>query len=367
MKILAMVLAGGNGTRLHPLTAEHAKPALPFARGYRIVDFVLSNLVNSGISTIHVLVQYKPRSLIAHIRNAWAPWCAGAQPAITVALAQANAEGGPFKGTADAVYQNLDLIERERPDLVAVFAADHIYRMDVRQMARFHQERGAEVSIAAAPVPIELASAFGIMATGSAGELREFQEKPGRPAPMPADARRAYASMGNYLFDPGVLRELLEQAARRGDTDFGCHILPRLAHSHRVFAYDFGSNIVPGVRPYEERGYWRDIGTPDAYRAAQRDVLGPLPRFDLVNPHWPIRSGAYRAPPRALPRGAMPAPAQAVRTSSPGLRAGSRGAGSLALAGKLAAGEANDECLSKKQQAAAHPSRNGGNNEQPIS
>ena len=305
MKILALVLAGGNGTRLHPLTAERAKPALPFAHGYRLVDFVLSNLVNSDISSIHVLVQYKPRSLVTHIRTAWAPWSAGAQPAIRTIAPEASSEGGSFKGTADAVYRNLHLIERERPDLVAVFAADHVYRMDIRQMARFHQERGAEVSIAAVPVPIDKASAFGIMATGSAGEIHDFQEKPERPAAMGTDPTRAYASMGNYLFNPDILRQLLEQAARRGDTDFGHHILPRLAHSHRVFAYDFASNRIPGVQPYEERGYWRDIGTVEAYRAAQRDVLGLLPRFNLVNPKWPIRGDACRVRRRMVPPAAM--------------------------------------------------------------
>ena len=305
MKIIAMVLAGGNGTRLHPLTAEHAKPALPFAHGYRIVDFVLSNLVNSDISAIYVLAQYKPRSLITHIRTAWAPWCAVGQSAIDIVLSETGSEGGSFKGTADAVYQNLQLIERERPDLVAVFAADHVYRMDVRQMASFHQARGAEVSIAAVPVPVEQASAFGIMATGSAGELRDFQEKPERPAPMATNPCRAYASMGNYLFNPRVLVELLEQAKRRGDTDFGHHILPRLPRSHRAFAYDFASNRIPGVRDYEERGYWRDIGTIDAYRAAQRDVLGPLPRFNLVNSRWPIRGHGYRVQKCMVPLAAM--------------------------------------------------------------
>ena len=305
MKIVAMVLAGGNGTRLHPLTAEHAKPALQFAHGYRIVDFVLSNLVNSDISAIYVLAQYKPRSLITHIRTAWAPWSGGARPAIKMVLPDAGSENGSFKGTADAVYQNLHLIERERPDLVAVFAADHVYRMDVRQMARFHQARGAEVSIAAVPVPLENASDFGIMATGSAGELRDFQEKPERPAPTATDPGRAYASMGNYIFNPRVLRELLDQANRRGDTDFGHHILPRLPHSHRAFAYDFASNRIPGVRPYEERGYWRDIGTVNAYRAAQEDVLGPLPRFNLANPEWPIRGDAYLPRRRMVPLAAM--------------------------------------------------------------
>jgi glucose-1-phosphate adenylyltransferase len=319
MKILAMVLAGGNGTRLHPLTTEHAKPALPFAHGYRIVDFVLSNLVNSDISPIYVLAQYKPRSLITHIHTAWAPWSGGGQPVIRTVLPQTSGAGGPFKGTADAIYQNRHLIEREQPDLVAVFAADHVYRMDVRQMARFHQERGAEVSIAAVPVPIERASDFGIMATGSAGELRDFQEKPERPAPMATDPGRAYASMGNYLFNPGILLEVLEQANRQGDTDFGRHILPRLAHSHRVFAYDFVSNQVPGVGPQEERGYWRDIGTVDAYQAAQRDVLGPLPRFNLVNPKWPIRGDGHRVPGRGAPPAAMAA--AGTRHFAPGANA----------------------------------------------
>ena len=293
MNVVAFILAGGNGTRLHPLTVEHAKPALPFAAGYRIIDFVLSNLVNSRITSIHVLAQYKPRSLIEHIRTAWAPWSRGPDARITVVLPQTDAEPGMFRGTAEAVYRNLDIIDRHQADLVAVFAADHVYRMDVRQMVSFHQERDAEVSVAAVPVPIERASAFGIVATGPADELYDFREKPERPRPMPTDPSRAYASMGNYLFNARALVELLEAANRRGDTDFGRHILPRLTRSHRVFAYDFSGNKVPGVRPHEEHGYWRDIGTIEAYKAAQRDALGPTPRFDLVNPHWPIRGGNY--------------------------------------------------------------------------
>ena len=281
MKIIAMVLAGGEGTRLRPLTAEHAKPAL-------------SNLVNSKISRIYVLGQYKPHSLISHIRTAWAPWSEGVRPAIDVVVPEAGSADGSYKGTADAVYRNLHLIEREQPDLVAVFAADHVYRMDVRQMAGFHRERGAQVSIAAVPVPVEKASAFGVMTTAFTGELLDFQEKPARPAPTAAAAGHAYASMGNYLFDPPLLRELLEEARMRGDTDFGHHILPRLPHRHRAFAYDFASNRIPGIQPYEERCYWRDIGTLDAYRAAQRDVQGPFPRFNLSNDRWPIRGHADR-------------------------------------------------------------------------
>ncbi|MCW5659978.1 MAG: NTP transferase domain-containing protein [Burkholderiaceae bacterium] len=287
-KVLALVLAGGNGTRLHPLTAEDAKPALHFAAGHRIVDFVLSNLVNSGISSIYVLAQYKPRSLVEHIRTAWAPW-QDAEGVIEVVLPAADRETGAFKGTSDAVYQNLHLIQRHRPDLVAIFAADHVYRMDVRQMARFHQETDAEISIAAVPVPIEEATQFGIIAAARDGRVEEFQEKPLRAAPMPADPSRAYASMGNYLFNARVLTTLLEEANQRADTDFGRHILPRLAGRRRVFAYDFASNTIPGLQPYEERGYWRDVGTLAAYQAAQRDVLDPRPRFSLENPEWPIR------------------------------------------------------------------------------
>jgi glucose-1-phosphate adenylyltransferase len=289
-KVLALVLAGGDGTRLHPLTAEHAKPALHFAAGHRIVDFVLSNLVNSGVSSIYVLAQYKPRSLVEHIRTAWAPW-QDEERFIEVVLPETDSATGAFKGTSDAVHKNLHLIQRHRPDLVAVFAADHVYRMDVRQMARFHQETDAEISIAAVPVPIEEGSQFGILARAQDGRVEEFQEKPERPAPMPNDPSRTYASMGNYLFNARVLATLLDEADQRGDTDFGRHIMPRLPGRRRVFAYDFASNEIPGVQPYEERCYWRDVGTLAAYQAAQHDVLDPLPRFSLVNSAWPIRGG----------------------------------------------------------------------------
>lgn len=312
-KVLALVLAGGNGTRLHPLTSEHAKPALPFAGGYRLIDFVLSNLINSRVSPIYVLVQFRPHSLIEHIRTAWAPWSLGMNPRIRVVRPRSDSADAAFKGTADAVYQNLDLIARHQPELVAVFAADHVYRMDVRQMAEFHRRRNAEASIAAISVPIEQASPFGNIVIAVDGRIREFQEKPERPVPIPSDPARAYASMGNYLFNTSVLADLLEEANGRGDTDFGRHILPRLPHSRRTFAYDFAGNTVPGVQTWEERGYWRDVGTLDAYQAAQRDVAGPLPRFSLTNPHWPIRSGDHSRPARAEVR----AYRDGIRTAGP--------------------------------------------------
>lgn len=287
MNVLAIVLAGGEGTRLYPLTANSPKPAVPFASGYRIVDFVLSNLVNSGIAPIYVVGQYKPESLVRHIGTAWSRWSNGPQSTIRMVLPGKD-DGACFRGTADAVYQNLRLIERHCPDLVAIFAADHVYRMDVRQMVAFHRARKADVTVAAVPVPIAQASSFGVLVTDAEGCIREFQEKPQRPVPSPRDPARAHASMGNYLFAPDVLVDLLEAAQRRGAIDFGRDVMPGLPECCRVLAYDFTSNEVPGIKPYEERGYWRDVGTIDSLFAARNDVVGPRPRFDLWNRAWPI-------------------------------------------------------------------------------
>jgi glucose-1-phosphate adenylyltransferase len=289
MKIVALVLAGGEGTRLYPLTAEHAKPALPFASGYRIVDFVLSNLVNSGISTLYVLAQYKPESLIRHIAGAWAPSFADGQGMIKVLLPRSNTLGGQFKGTADAVYQHLDLIQAHSPDVVAVFAADHIYRMDVRQMVAFHQDRRAAVTVSALAVPIDDATAFGVLGTAADGRVREFREKPRHPRAIPGKPHLAYASMGNYLFDARCLERVLEEARSRGDLDFGRDVLPRLCSGERVYAYDFSQNRVPGLQDCEEPCYWRDVGTLSALAAAQQDAMGARPRFNLWNSRWPIR------------------------------------------------------------------------------
>jgi glucose-1-phosphate adenylyltransferase len=306
MKIVSLVLAGGEGTRLYPLTAEHAKPALPFANGFRIVDFVLSNLVNSGLSTIYVLAQYKPDSLMKHIESAWAPWFAD-EGMIRVLLPRSNTLSGQFKGTADAVFQHLDLLQAHAPDLVAVFAADHVYRMDVRQMIAFHRERRAEATVAAVSVPIEQAASFGILSTTAGGRVREFREKPraGVP-PIPGDPRRAYASMGNYLFDPNLLERVLEESRDLGHTDFGRDILPRICQRERVYAYDFSHNRVPGVQEHEERAYWRDVGTLSALAAAQQDAMGQKPRFNLWNSRWPIH-GQPRVQLGVAARGSRPA------------------------------------------------------------
>jgi len=294
MKIVALVLAGGEGTRLYPLTAEQAKPALPFANGYRICDFVLSNLVNSGISTIYVLAQYKPESLMQHIQAAWAPWFAQSEGSIKVLLPRANTLESRFKGTADAVYQYLDLVQAHAPDIVAVFAADHIYRMDVRQMIEFHGTRAAGVTVSALAVPLEAARSFGVLKTAADGRVVDFCEKPKQPCAIPGDPRHAYASMGNYAFHPEVLERVLLEARERGEVDFGRDVLPRVCKNERVYAYDFGENRVPGVQDFEERCYWRDVGTLSALAAAQQDAMGQRPRFNLWNSRWPIR-GEYEA------------------------------------------------------------------------
>ncbi len=302
-RILAMVMAGGEGRRLHPLTAERSKPAVPFGGRYRIIDFVLSSLVNSDIQSIYLLVQYKSQSLIEHVRRSWVLSPRLADQFVTVVPPQMRTGPEWFQGTADAVYQNINLFHRHRPDLVAVFGADHIYRMDVRQMVAFHLERNADVTVAALPVPVGQASSFGIISADADGRIRDFIEKPERPVPMPGDSTRAYGSMGNYLFSTKVLTATLEEAHRQDERDFGKHVIPRMCKTHRVFAYDFFSNQVPGVNPYEERGYWRDVGNIGAYYAAHRDLLGAEAKFETFNPQWPIYSSHYQGPVAKVIRG----------------------------------------------------------------
>ncbi len=294
-KIMAFVMAGGEGTRLYPLTKTRSKPSVPFGGRYRLVDFVLSNLVNSEIYGIYLLVQYKSQALIEHVRKTWLLSPILPQHFVTIVPPQMLHGASWFQGTADAVHQNINLIEQFGPDIVAVFGADHVYRMDIRQMVNFHAERKADVTIAALPVPIGEASAFGVIAADADGRIRDFQEKPSRPAAMPGDPEHAYASIGNYLFSTDVLLEALREAHQRGESDFGKHVLPRLLHSQRaMYAYNFATNVVPGVKPYEEHAYWRDLGTIDSYYAAHQDVLGARPRLDVFNPQWPIHSSNYQ-------------------------------------------------------------------------
>jgi glucose-1-phosphate adenylyltransferase len=295
-KLLAVVLAGGAGSRLHPLTAERSKPAVPFGGRYRIVDFVLSNLLNSGIHAIYLLVQYKSQSLIEHVRKGWVLSPITPSHFVTVVPPQMREGDQWFLGTADAVYQNLTLIVRNRPDVVAVFGADHVYRMDIQQMLAFHEAKGADVTVSARRVDLGEGSHFGVIAVDRNGRIQGFREKPRRPLPMPGDPTGCFASMGNYLFNTGVLVAALQQGHRERWTDFGHHVIPGLIHSHRVYAYDFATNVIPGLKPYEEQGYWRDVGTIDAYYEAHRDVLGLEPVFDEFNTAWPIYSANYLGP-----------------------------------------------------------------------
>lgn len=295
-KILAIVLAGGEGSRLNPLTSHRSKPAVPFGGQYRLVDFVLSNLVNSGVGSIYVLVQYKSQSLIEHLHKAWEPSRVSTGEFVMEVPPQRHSGDDWFQGTSNAVYQNLTLLERHHPKLVAIFGADHVYRMDVRQMMEFHCEKKADVTVAARSMPLDEAVSFGVLETDEEGRICAFHEKPPQPKPMPGDPNKAYVSMGNYLFDAEKLLAIVKDSHKLGEIDFGKEILPRLFQTHRLFAYDFATSEMPGVKAYEERAYWRDVGTIESYWKAHQDLLGRQPRFDLFNPQWPIRSSRYDGP-----------------------------------------------------------------------
>ena len=293
--VLAFVMAGGEGSRLHPLTANRCKPAVPFNGKHRIVDFVLSNLVNSEIFSIYLLVQYKSQSLIDHVSQSWTMARFIPQHFITVVPPQMQHGPAWFQGTADAVYQNIHLIESFQPDIVAVFGADHIYRMDVRQMIDFHIRSNAHASVATLPVELRECDQFGIVDVDDNHRIVDFREKPKSARPMPGSRTHALASMGNYIFNTDVLLQQLKKMHESGDSDFGKHILPSMVKTHKLVAYDFATNTIPGTEPYEEHAYWRDVGTIDAYFQAHFDTLGAAPRFRMTNRRWPI----YASPDQA--------------------------------------------------------------------
>ncbi|HEX9759238.1 MAG TPA: glucose-1-phosphate adenylyltransferase [Nitrospiria bacterium] len=296
-KILAMVIAGGKGERLMPLTTDRTKPAVPFGGKYRIIDFVLSNFLNSELMSIYVLVQYKSQSLIEHLRRGWRISGRIQRNFITVVPPQMKKRSGWYQGTADAIYQNLNLIRDFSPELVAIFGADHIYRMDINQMIQFHLDKKADATVAALPVPIHFAKDFGIVKTNEQNKIIGFEEKPKRPPPMPEDPTKAFASMGNYIFNTDVLNQALEQdAGQSASHDFGGDIIPKLIGSNNVFAYNFFQNQIPGIQPHEEHGYWRDVGTLEAYWKANMDLLGEFPTFNLHNNAWPIMTDNFDGP-----------------------------------------------------------------------
>ncbi|MBI4371647.1 MAG: glucose-1-phosphate adenylyltransferase [Elusimicrobia bacterium] len=300
-RVLAVVLAGGKGERLHPLTHDRSKPAVPFGGKYRIIDFVLSNFVNSGIQSIYVLVQYMSQSLIEYLRANWRTVGLTRDQFITVVPPQMRLGTMWYRGTADAVRQNLNLIHDFDPDLVAVFGADHVYRMDIGQMIRWHVERGAEATIATTPVPLKAASSFGLLETDARGRVLGFVEKPSDPKAMRGDPRRARASMGNYLLNKDLLVDLLTRRYKgEGELDFGRHVLPALHKSHGLYAYDFSSSVLPGAKTYEEPAYWRDVGTIASFHQANMDILGARPKLNLNNRRWFIHSGRYDGPPAKI-------------------------------------------------------------------
>lgn len=305
-KTLAMIMAGGRGERLFPLTFERSKPSVPFGGRYRIVDFVLSNLINSQIYSIYLLVQYKSQSLIEYVRENWGLSSVMSDHFVTVVPPQMRYGKDWFQGTANAVFQNMNLIRQHKPELVIVFGADHVYRMDIRQMIDFHLERGAHATVAAMPVPLSEASSFGIIDVESNGRIKEFIEKPESPPPMPDDPDRAYCSMGNYIFNTDTLINALIQAERNKEYDFGKHVIPNLlAEDEKLFAYDFATNKIAGARLYEEKGYWRDVGTIKAFWDAHQDMLGEAPVFEINNENWPIRPSRNELPATKILGGEM--------------------------------------------------------------
>lgn len=297
-KSIAMVLAGGEGKRLWPLTKERSKPAVYFGGRYRLIDFVLSNLVNSGFHQIKVITQYRATSLVRHLTRAWPLASTVIDQFIECAPAAMNRGPTWFRGTADAIYQNLDLLREVRPDHVLVFGSDHIYKMDVSKMMEFHKDVDADVTVATLPVPLAEASAFGVLHVDERGRVLDFVEKPKDPPPMPGRPDMALASMGNYVFKTKTLVDELRRDADQQESahDFGKDILSTAPSRLKLYAYDFASHLCRGENE-SSRGYWRDVGTIDAYFEASLDLISVSPRLNLYNDDWPIRGNPAPAGP----------------------------------------------------------------------
>ncbi len=296
-RTLVMILAGGRGSRLDPLTRVRAKPAVTFGGKYRIIDFVLSNFTNSGLFKIKVLTQFKSNSLNKHLYDSWYMNRAFGHYVDPVPAQMATGEVW-YQGTADAIYQNLNLVYDECPIRLCVFGGDHIYKMDVRQMIAWHCDKGADLTISAIPVPIEKADQFGVIEVDENWRILGWEEKPTRPKSLPHDPTHALVSMGNYIFETTPLIRVLEEDHQNPHSshDFGKDIIPKMIHTHKVYAYDFSTNSLPGQQA-RERGYWRDVGTIEAYYEANMDLRSIDPVFDLYNRQWPIRTANYHVPP----------------------------------------------------------------------
>jgi len=288
-KVLAIVLAGGEGKRLMPLTLDRAKPAVPFGGSYRLIDFALSNLVNAGYRRCAVLTQYKSHSLDRHISVSWR---LSSMLGDYVAPVPAQQRRGPqwYLGSADAIYQSLNLINDERPDIVVVFGADHVYRMDAAQMVQAHIDSGADATVAGIRVPRKEAWQFGVIRTAADGvAIDDFLEKPPDPPGLVDSPDESFASMGNYVFGADALVQALEQDARNPNSrhDMGGDIVPHFVDRGRAAVYDFKRNVVPGSTE-RDRDYWRDVGTLDSYHEAHLDLVSVNPVFNLYNTEWPI-------------------------------------------------------------------------------
>ena len=296
---LVMILAGGEGKRLYPLTKDRAKPAVPFGGRYRIIDFVLNNFINSGFFKIKVLTQYKSDSLNKHITRGWAlsPFL---NQYVDLAPAQMRTGSDWYRGTADAIYQNVFHITDEDPDYVCIFGGDHIYKMDVSQMLDYHKEKNADLTISAIPIPIEEAHEFGIIEVDDDWKLINFVEKPQTaPKSIPGNPNMCLASMGNYIFNKDSLLKALEEDEKieNSNHDFGKNVIPMMLNEgKRIYVYNFNDNAFPGMSD-RERGYWMDVGSIDAYWQANMDLLDYDPELNLYSQAWRLRTFNYNYPP----------------------------------------------------------------------
>jgi glucose-1-phosphate adenylyltransferase len=296
---ISIILAGGIGSRLHPLTAERAKPAVPFGGRYRIIDFTLSNCLHSGLRRILVLTQYKSHSLQKHLRDCWSIYNSELGEYITPVPPQMRTGESWYSGTADAIYQNLYLLERSGAEYALILSGDHIYRMDYAAMLQFHHDSAAELTVACLTVDLEHARSFGVVTVDEGDRILSFHEKPENPRSIPGDSEHALASMGVYVFSMGFLSKLLHDDHNSDSThDFGKDILPAIVDTHRVIAYRFGGT---SGRVTVDR-YWRDVGEIDSYYEANMDLLHPMPPIDLYQGDWPIRTYEGQHPPaRSVP------------------------------------------------------------------
>lgn len=289
---LALVLAGGRGSRLQELTQWRVKPAVPFGGKFRIIDFVLSNLVNSGIHKIGILTQYKSQSLIRHVMRAWELQSSKLDDYIEIVPAQKRLGDNWYTGTANAIYQNIDLIRFYDPEYVIILGGDHIYKMDYRHMLTFHKESKADLTVACIDVPLEEARRFGIMSVNEQYRITGFQEKPKDPISMPDRKNRALASMGIYIFNPDFLLEQLinDEKNKESSHDFGKDIIPSVIENYRTFAFPF-IDFKNGISPY-----WQDVGTIDSYYKASMELISVSPELNLYNMNWPIRTATEHYP-----------------------------------------------------------------------